>query len=108
MNISKENFREIFEKKLGGFWGRALRVFQNYGENWAADIAIALYSAMEQEKVEEVLGMMERHWQKHLQYEKPEVRGSGRDLFGNPTREMFKRIFDEILKLRPAWMRLSA
>ena len=101
--IGEEQFRDILQPKLGASWDRALTVFRNCGPNLGYDVTNVLLHATDQGKVDEVLGILEGHYQSHLQYQHPEIRGTVVDrLLGvNPTHEMFLRICQYTLGLQP-------
>ena len=101
--INEEQFRNILQSKLGASWDRALTVFCNYGPNLGYDVTNVLLQAADQEKVDEVLDILEEHYQSHLQYQHPDIRGTvGDRLFGvNPTQMMFLRICQQTLGLQP-------
>lgn len=97
--ISEELFCYILQQKLGKAWERALKLFQNYGEHLSFDVTNVLLHAAEQGKVDEVLQILEKHFQEHLSFQHPDVRGCVYDLlFGvNPTEAMFLRICHDTL-----------
>jgi hypothetical protein len=101
--ISEQQFRDILQSKLGASWDRALSVFHNCGPNLAYDVTNVLLHATDQGKVDEVLGILEEHYQSHLQFQHPEIRGTVSDrLLGvNPTQAMFLRICQQKLGLQP-------
>lgn len=100
--VNQEQFDQILRAKLGTSWDRALALFCNYGPNLGYDVTNVLLHASDQGRLEEVLGILEEHYQSHLQYQHPEIRGTVRDrLLGvNPTRAMFLRIC-QLLGLQP-------
>ena len=67
------------------------------------DVTNVVLHAVDQGKVEEVLGILEEHCQSHLRFQHPDIRGTVSDgLLGvNPTQAMFLRICQQILKLQP-------
>lgn len=101
--ISEEEFRHLLRSKLGPDWKRALTVFRNCGPNLGYDVTNVLLHGADQEKVDEVLGILEEHYRSHLQYQHPEIRGMVGDvLLGvNPTEAMFLRICQYTLRLQP-------
>jgi len=101
MNIFEKDFQRLFEKRLGRFWNRSLRVFQNYGKEFSWDVTNLFYSAVEQGKVQEVLVALEGYWQNCLRYKK---HGDVPELFGNTTKEVLRRISREILGVESAWV----
>jgi len=101
--INEQQFRDILQSKLGVSWDRALTVFRNCGPNLGYDVTNVLLHATDQGKVDEVLDTIEKHYQSHLQYQHPEIRGTVSDrLLGvNPTQAMFLRICEQTLGLQP-------
>ncbi len=104
--VNEQQFRDTLQSKLGTSWDRALTVFHNCGPNLAYDVTNVLLHAADQgqRKVDEVLGILEDHYQDHLQHQHPEIRGTIDDrLLGvNPTKEMFCRLCQQTLGLHPA------
>lgn len=102
-SVNEKEFEEYLKTRLGSSWDRALEVFRNYGRNLTFDVTNVLMHAADQEKTEEVLEILERHYKSHLQYQHPEIKGTVRDnLLGtNPTEQMFLRICEYTLKLQP-------
>ena len=102
--VSEQQFSEVLQSRLGASWDRALTVFRNYGENLTYDVTNGLLHAADNGKVDDVLGILEEHYQSHLQFQHPEIRGTVEErLLGvNPTRTMFLRICQETLGLQRA------
>lgn len=102
--INEEQFREALQSRLGAEWERALTTFRNYSPNLGYDVTNVLLQAADQgqEKVEEVLGILEEHYEKYLQCQHPEIRGTVVDrLLGvNRTQEMFLSICKQTLGLQ--------
>ena len=96
-------FQKMFQSKLGDSWDRALTIFRNYGENLSWDVSNVLLHASDQGKMDEVLGILEEHYNSHLQNQHPEIRGLVSDnLLGvNPTEDMFLRLCQNTLGLQP-------
>ena len=92
--INEQKFRDILQPKLGASWDRALTIFRNCGPNLGYDVTNVLLHAADQGKVDEVLGILEEHYQSHLYYQHPKIRGTVSDrLLGvNPTQAMFLRL----------------
>lgn len=103
MRIDEQQFCDLLQVELGGFWDRAINIFRNYGPNLAYDVTNILLHAVDQDRVDEVLGILEEHYQSHLQFQHPKIRGTvGNRLLGiNPTRVMFLHICQSILRLQP-------
>lgn len=99
--ISEEQFKQYLENKLGNHYQRALTVFKNYGDKLSWDIVNVLLHAADKQKTSEVLSILEKHWETHLQFQHPEIRGTVSGLGGNPTQAMFIFICQDILKLQP-------
>ncbi|MFC1710064.1 hypothetical protein ACFL0F_00180 [Patescibacteria group bacterium] len=104
--FSEETFKEILEPMLGDTYERALKLFRDCGPNLSFDITNVLHIASSQgeEKLDEVLERLEKHYNEHLAYQHPEIRGCVRDnLLGgiNPTHAEFLRICSNVLGLEP-------
>lgn len=103
IEVSEQVFRDVLESRLGEFWERALKVFHNFGPNTAYDVTNVITHAADQGKVEEVIRILEDHYERDLQFQHPEIRGTIEDrLLGvRPTQAMFLRICRDILGLQP-------
>ena len=101
--ISEQQFSDVLQSKLGASWDRELTVFRNCGPNIGYDVTNVLLHATGQGKVDEVLGILEKHYQSHLKFQHPTIRGTVRDRFlgVNPTQAMFLRICQQTLGLQP-------
>jgi len=67
-SVGDEQFKEIFQERLGVFYNRALSIFQCYKkEDLADDIVILLIHAAERKKVERVLQILEKFYKERLQ-----------------------------------------
>jgi hypothetical protein len=99
--IDEATFKKLLQGKLGGHWERAREVFRNCGPNLAWDVANVLLHAAGKGKVAEVLGIIEKHWKEHLQFQHPEIRGRVANLGVNPTEVMFLGICRDTLELQP-------
>jgi len=77
-------------------------VFLNFGPELSFDVANVLLHAHHQKKTEEVLEILEKHWEEHLYFQHPEARGrvSDRLLGINPTKAMFQGIYQVVLELQ--------
>jgi hypothetical protein len=95
--VTEENFRKALSQRLGASFDRALTIFGNYGEYRSADVTNSLIIAAKKGKIGEVIGVLEEHWDKDLQYEDPEIRGK----FLNTETMFIERIYKGILKLKP-------
>jgi hypothetical protein len=97
--INEKQFQKVLGSKLGTSLDRALVVFHNYGKHCGWDITNVLLHATDKKKVEEVLNILEKHYNDHLQFQHPEIRGKvGDHLLGvNSTHAMFSRLFRDTL-----------
>mgnify|MGYP001560837604 CR=1 FL=1 len=104
MPVTEMQFTAIFEGKLNVYYKRALTVFTQYGTLLSWDVANILLHAADKGKVDDTLVELEKHWEEHLQFQHPEIRGTVEDkLLGiNKTRIMFLRVCKDVLKLQPA------
>ncbi len=100
--VSEQQFREILQSHLGSSWDRALAVFRNCGENLEFEVTNVLRHAVDQGKVNEVLGILEEHYQSHLQFQHPDTRGTVNDrLLGvNLTEMLFRLTYQQTLGLQ--------
>ncbi|MDP3685276.1 MAG: hypothetical protein Q8R32_00410 [bacterium] len=101
--MTEQVFQELLETGLGDLYPRALEVFRNCGSLLSFDVTNVLMHAREQgrEKTEEVLGMLEEHYEKHLQFQHPDIRGNVEKLGVNPTERLFLGICQHVLNLQP-------
>ena len=101
--VTEERFRDGLQTKLGASWERVLVVFRAYGPRLSHDVTNVLLHAIDKEKVDEVLGILDDYYQGHLKFQHPEIRGTVCDrLLGvNPTEAMFLRLYRETLRLLP-------
>src|SRR3972149_10126347 len=101
--VSEEKFQRLLQPRLTDQWDRAASLFKNYGPNLSFDVANVLIHAVDQGKAEEILDILETHYEEHLQFQHPEIRGTVRDnlLAVNPTQTMFLRICTINLNLMP-------
>ena len=99
---NEEIFTEFLKEKLEDLWERALEVFNKYGPNLSFDVTNVIMHAIDQSKVEDILLILEEHYDEHLKFQHPDIRGtvSNRLLGVNPTESMFLRICQNILKLK--------
>ena len=101
--VSKEHFRDVLESKLGEFYLRAEKVFDDFGSKLSYDVVNVLLHAADQDKVEEVLALLEKHFKEHLQFQHPEIRGTVTGDFGiNKTEVMFLDVCERVLVLQPS------
>ena len=103
--VSERQFQKLLQPKLGESYERALTLFRGYAPNRSFDVTNVLHLATKQEqgKVDRVLAILEEHFDNHVGYQDPEIRGSVRDnlLNVNPTDQMFLRICEITLGLQP-------
>lgn len=102
--ISIEHFTELMQERLGELFERARSIFEKYGEMLSWDVTNVLLYAADKGKVDEVLEEMEKHWETHLQFQHPDIRGTVKSgmLGTNPTQEMFLKICRDILHIQPS------
>ena len=100
--FSEQQFCASLQSKLGDSWDRALAVFRNYGEHLSYDVTNVLLHAADQGKTDEVLNILEEHYQNHLKFQHPQIRGNVSNCLGvNPTEVMFLTICEKTLGLQP-------
>lgn len=100
--LNETRFREILGTKLGKFLDRAVTVLNNFGPKLSYDVANMMLHAADKGKVDEVLTILEKHWEEHLHFQHPEIRGTVESLPGiNQTQQTFLRICQEVLGLTP-------
>ena len=100
--VTEAQFQDLLQTGLGALYPRAVTVFKNFGMFLSFDVANVLLHASNQgeDKVQEVLCLLEEHWQKHLQYQHPKIRGQIAKLGINPTETLFLRICENVLSLK--------
>lgn len=100
-NIGQDQFSEILEAKLGDYFNRALTVYKNYGLPLSWDVSNVLLHAVDQNKVEEVLAILEKHWESNLKLQHPDIRGGVYNSLGiNETELMFINLCEDTLNLK--------
>lgn len=103
--INLDTFRDLLKPLLGENYERALALFHNYGPNLSFDVTNVLMQASSQgkDKVNTVMQRLEKHYEEHLCYQDPRIRGTIKDnLLGvNPTEAEFLRICEDVLALKP-------
>ncbi len=103
--IDKNQFEELFKRRLGTLYQRAEVIFDNYGPRFSPDVTNVLLHAVDQgeEKVEEVLSILKKHYNEHLNLQHPDIRGTVCNSLGiNETEVMFIDICVKTLGLQPA------
>jgi hypothetical protein len=102
MQVSEDIFRDVLGPKLGGEFERAVTVFKNYGHHLGLGVSNVLLHAVEQGNVDEVLKVLEKHYDDHLKYQHPDIRGTVRnDLGVNETKAMFTSLYIDVLGFEP-------
>lgn len=98
--VSEEQFREIFGENLGPHLDRAVSVLNNFGSKLSYDFANVMLHAVDMGKEDEVLTILEKHWEEHLQFQHPEIRGTVENVPGiNQTKQIFLQICLQTLAL---------
>ena len=98
--IDKAQFEANLQERLGGSWERAEKTFENYSPGLSFDVTNVLMHAADQDKVADVLTTLEEHYDAHLQYQHPEIRGRVANLAtGSSTQQMFLGICRDTLRL---------
>jgi len=101
--VSEERFREVLGTKLGQHLDRAVTVLNNFGPKLSYDVANVMLHAVDKGNEDEVLTILEKHWEEHLQFQHPEIRGTVESMPGvNQTQQTFLRICQQTLALTPA------
>ena len=99
--VTPESFRETFEEKLGDKFDKVLELFELYGEGLSVDFTNMFLHAADQDKVDEVLAILQAHYDDHLNFQHPDIRGSVSDSLGvNRTHGMFQSLCTETLGLQ--------
>lgn len=99
--ITAEQFEQHVAKKIASQAeaGRARRIFSSYGPATAWDVTNVLMHAIDLGKLLEVLAILEKHFDDHLKFQHPEIKGRVVDGAVNPTKVMFRSICTDTLKL---------
>lgn len=99
--ITAEQFEQYVAKKIASQAeaGRARRIFSSYGPATAWDVTNVLMHAIDLGKIDEVLAILEKHFDEHLKFQHPEIRGRVIDGAVNPTKVMFRSICADTLRL---------
>ena len=102
--ITNAQFEDLLKAGLGEHYERALAVFTNYGSILSWDVVNVLLHAIDKKKIEDVFTELEKHWEEHLQYQHPKIRGTVEDkMLGiNKTQMIFIHVCKDILQLQPA------
>lgn len=100
--VTSDEFSEVLQEGLGSDYDRAWEVAHKCGRFVTFDIMNALLHAIDKGKVTETLDAIEVHSKEHLAFQHPDIRGTVADAAGhNPTKEMFRRIYEDVLGLDP-------
>lgn len=99
--VDMSRFESVLKPQLGPLWGRALTIFEGYGPALSWCVTKSLDLAVDRGKVEEVLGILERHYRDHLSFQHPDIRGAIEGASGDLTNTMFRQIFEVVLKKAP-------
>lgn len=98
--ITEKVFSEILQEKLGDLYTRAKTVFENFGSILSYDVTNALLHAVDYQKVAEVLAILESHFDEHLEYQHPKIRGTVSNCLGiNETEKMFIELYQKTFSL---------
>lgn len=83
---------------------RAIEMFKKYGEVYSSDMLNVFLHATDQEKVGEVLEVLEAHFEEQLSYQHPDARGHLVDSMGQDrTINMFvEDLYEGVLGLQPS------
>lgn len=103
MKFNLAEVKAILKNKLGSLYGRAEMVLGDYGERLSFDVLNVLLHASDQgeEKIKEVLNLLEKHFKEHLMYQHPDIRGTVYSSIGvNKTQTFFLEVCKEILGLQ--------
>ena len=104
MQFNALKVKERLKERLGSLHKRAELIFKNYGEELSFDVANVLMHATDQGKeiIKEVLALLEKHFDEHLIYQHPNIRGTVYNSLGiNKTKVMFLDICEKTLGLEP-------
>lgn len=100
--INEKQFREVLGRRLGRHLDRAVNVLNNFGPKLSYDVTNVMLHATDKGKEDEVLTILEKHWEEHLQFQHPEIRGMVESMPGvNQTQQTFLRICEQTLGLTP-------
>lgn len=92
----------VLEKIPPEFQTRVGVLLSEYGDRLRYAVANAALHARDAGKLEAVVSMMDEHLTQDLQFQHPEIRGRVTSLVsGNKTDLLFKRIFEDVLGLKP-------
>ncbi len=97
--VTEEHFVRVFTMRCNGEFSRALAVFRQFGPALSPDVQDVIDRAVRLGKVEDVLTLMEAHYQDELRHQDLNYRGMIFDGYAkrHPTREFFARLRGEVL-----------
>ena len=101
--VTKGMFKELLKSRLGVLYDEAETVFDDFGLLLSFDVANVLLHAVDQgqDKVREVLAILKNHFEGHLRFQHPNIRGTVRnDLRINETEVMFLDVCRRVLNLQ--------
>ena len=98
--VDEKQFEQLVINKISPeFKEKASEVFKDYGQNLSFDVTNVLMHAIDQDKVGEVLKILEKHFSEHLQYQHPDIRGV-RGETALKTKLMFNSLCETTLGLK--------
>jgi len=101
--VTKGMFKKLLKGRLGDLYDEAETILEDFGPFLSFDVANVLTHAADQgqDKVTEVLAILGRHFEEHLKFQHPDIRGTVRDDFGiNETEAMFLDVCRRVLTLQ--------
>ncbi len=99
--MQESQFTELLGPRLGEHLERALTIFRSFGPALSLAVTNALLHATDKGRVPAVLDALDAHWESHLKFQHPEIRGQVSGMSGNPTDLCFLDIYTRILELQP-------
>ena len=99
LKISERQFATHLKERLGKHYDRGLKLFFVCGENFSFDLASILFWATDQEEeiVEEILDLLEEHFEEHLQQQTSLVEVVQMENGLTFTRSLWVEISDKVL-----------
>ena len=76
---------------------RAFTVYENYGRHCSLELFGIFSKAVRMRRIDEVLSLLEAHYENLLKSQDPEVRGTVRYVGVNPTQTLFRGILERTL-----------
>ncbi|MFA5934458.1 MAG: hypothetical protein WC827_01040 [Candidatus Paceibacterota bacterium] len=100
--IGEERFRKILKEMPERYLNRAVNVLNNFGPLLSFDVANVMLHATNRDREDEVLIILEKHWEEHLKLQHPDIRGTVESAPGvNKTKLMFLQICRDTLVITP-------